>query len=451
LKAAFEEFISLQKNPPTVRLRIGNEVRMVRARLFLVNIVADGLANEQLVGRIQNRTTSPRLSRACHCPQHLADNYRLSCRYLRQKSLERLVVAGLGPISDSPDWLHYLNYLPDQPRRKAAERSLQIRKKISTGILKNVFGQHLVDLVWFHIDQGPDPRGCFATTSVDPMHAFEEGIVPYILSVILDPLSETAKSNLDFIALSIVSLNRWNSDYPRINFSGGFCSLTQLTADEKVGKLLLLLVILQTPLGQRILDKRCNESFDTQKAAIASRFESLPTPDEHDDSGDDLESRNSTFLLRNSYTNTPTQQAQADNVLTEVRLQFILPWLTQMSPYHVAILRKTVFIINASLGRGNINHTLPDAKFLERREIFGETTQIYYDDDDAKKINSTNDERPLDYAKHSLDCSTEQLKILLEMLLSFHAGKEEVVENKRQKGRAAQGEGIWRSDFSDDC
>jgi hypothetical protein len=88
LNAALEEFIALQKNPPIVRLRLGDQFRLVRARLYWINTIADGLANEQLVGRIQNRTSSPRLSRACHCPQHSADDSGHCCKFIRQSAIE---------------------------------------------------------------------------------------------------------------------------------------------------------------------------------------------------------------------------------------------------------------------------------------------------------------------------------------------------------------------------
>jgi hypothetical protein len=418
LTAAFQEFISLQKNPPIVRLRIGNEVQMVRARLFWVNTIADGLANEQLVGRIQNRMSSPRLSRACHCPQHLADNYRLHCRYLREKSVERLVVAGLGPSSTSDGWSNYLNSIEDQSLRKTAELALEVRKKIAKGILKNVFGQHLVDLVWFQIDQGPNPRGCFGSTSVDPMHAFEEGVVPYILSVILDPLSETAKSNIDYIALSIVSMNRWNSDYPRMNFSGGFCSLTQLTADEKMGKLLLLWVVLHTPLGQAVFDRRCSPSFDAKKASAAARFTTHVTGEEVENDANHSDMSSTPPSQR--YTGSASQQSQVDIILTEHKLNFIFPWIREMSSYHAHVLRNTVYIINdTTRSRGTKGYTLPDGKFLDRREVFGDTSKIYCDD--ARNNDTHTEEQPIEYAGYSLDCNTDQLKVLVEMLLSFHA------------------------------
>jgi len=60
---------------------------------------------------------------------------------------------------------------------------------VCTNILKSVFGQHVVDLVWYKVYQGKNPR-CFGMAAVDHMHAFEEGLCPEVLKVVLDPLSD---------------------------------------------------------------------------------------------------------------------------------------------------------------------------------------------------------------------------------------------------------------------
>ena len=54
-------------------------------------------------------------------------------------------------------------------------------------------------------------------------------------------------------------------DYPRFNFKGDFTSLTLLSADEKMGKLLLLYTVFLTKQGREILDKRCNYRFENWK------------------------------------------------------------------------------------------------------------------------------------------------------------------------------------------
>ena len=45
-----------QKDPPLIRVRLGNEFRYCIARILMVNFICDGLANEVLTGRRQSRT-----------------------------------------------------------------------------------------------------------------------------------------------------------------------------------------------------------------------------------------------------------------------------------------------------------------------------------------------------------------------------------------------------------
>ena len=143
LTAALEEFIALQKNPPIVRLRLGDQFQLVRAQLFWVNTIADGLANEQLVGRIQNRTSSSRLSRACHCLQHLADDSKHCCKFLRQAAIERLVVAALSPLPTCQEWTEYLNSHGTNQATRQAEAALLTRKKVAESILKEKYRNSL--------------------------------------------------------------------------------------------------------------------------------------------------------------------------------------------------------------------------------------------------------------------------------------------------------------------
>ena len=424
LHHAFAEFIDLQKNPPIVRLRLGDQFQNVRAHLFWVNTIADGLANESLTGRIQNRHSSPRLSRGCHCPQHLADRSDLVCKYIQQTAIERLSMAALGPPNDGNEgWKSYIASIDSIKAKRAAESALKTRKKIAQSILNNVFGQHVVDLVWFHVDQGPNPRGCFGSTPVDPMHAIEEGIIPNIMSVILDPLPESAKSSLDALAVKIIACNRWDSDYPRMNFSGGFCSLTQLTADEKVGKMLLLWIIMQTTIGRDILGKRCSPTFDEHRVNRAARFTSNPLERDDVASDEDTESPNESCanLSRQHYTGTASQIGSINNTLQDHGLKFLIPWINEMIPFHQDVARRVVFEIDCTRGKGHV-HRLPQASFLDRRAVDCENEALYFQEHTEGHISpQIIQERSAREAQFSIDCNIDELQSLIEMVLSFHA------------------------------
>jgi hypothetical protein len=53
--------------------------------------------------------------------------------------------------------------------------------------------------------------------------------------------------------------------YPWKSFSGGSLLLTQLSADEKVGKLFALAIVAETPVSRQILTQCCDPDFDLRR------------------------------------------------------------------------------------------------------------------------------------------------------------------------------------------
>ena len=89
-------------------------------------------------------------------------------------------------------------------------------------------------------------------------------------------LPGSAKKTLDSIVESLFpkksNRSSQRADYPRISFSGGYSSLTQLSTDEKVGKLFALAIIAETPVGREVLRQRCDPNFDLRRKERAGRF-----------------------------------------------------------------------------------------------------------------------------------------------------------------------------------
>ena len=217
-------------------------------------LLGDALSNDVVTGRVQNRShTSFRLCRACHTPTSLSNDPRHCCMSLVQRAIKRITLSALGPEEDLSN-PHYFNQwdafvdemvsvapnLTDSQtrglRRKYAAGLTQ-RKAICTEILRVVLGSHVVDNTFFHANTGDNPHGIFGLAPTDPMHAVEEGVIPYLVEVIISPLPDSAKKILDDIAEALFSKQSNRSsqraDYPCISFSGGYSSLTQLSADEK--------------------------------------------------------------------------------------------------------------------------------------------------------------------------------------------------------------------------
>ena len=324
LGVLLSQVAQLQETPPTVRVRLGGEYKYLVARIYVINCICDCLANELLVGRRQWRLNGcRRLCRACHVSFSDSSDAMHRCQFLTQYAMERIAIAALGPeehffdarkkkkvqqsngskrkrarrhdvgVEDTHDQLDEalnaegeatksrFNAFLDQVSSSASEKTLyrnmlQRRMRVCGETLKVIFCQHVVDNAFFPLDMGPNPQGIFGATPTDLMHAFEEGVVPYLLEIIIDPLDQTHKSTLDRAASQLFAGNNrrgvGRSDYPRVTFSGDFTSLTLLSADEKMGKLLLLFIIGLTPPGRKVLDHRCGQKFDDTKKKIAQQF-----------------------------------------------------------------------------------------------------------------------------------------------------------------------------------
>jgi hypothetical protein len=367
LDALLAGIVECQKNPPIVRMRLGNEWKFVTVRIFLASVLGDALSNDVICGRVQSRSrASMRLCRACHVPQTASDNSFHCCKYIVQKHMERIIISALGPETDPSNtayqniWGAFVdamvsNHGPCTVTQKATlhrkyEVALHRRKEICTQVLRVVLGSHVVDNAFFKLNCGNNPRGIYGATPTDPMHAFEEGLAPNFLEVVIDPLPDSAKSILDSLVESLFakSSNRSSqrSLYPRISFSGGFSSLTQLSADEKVGKLFALAIVAETPTGRQILTQRCDPEFDHRRKVRARRFQKKTDDDSDTDSSVGEEDPTNpppvshTTPIPTRFSNIEFDSNDADHVnfvqnqMSLHGLNFLSSFLEQMGHHH---------------------------------------------------------------------------------------------------------------------
>jgi hypothetical protein len=129
--------------------------------------------------------------------------------------------------------------------------------RICAEILKNVLGSHAVPNAFFPLNFGLE-HGVFGHTFADLMHVLEEGVFKHLLSIFLDPLSDAVAGDLgdDLVTKLFGSkANRCHGMwlFLRLNFTRGFTLLTLLSSEERVGALLVLVILLQTARGQEIL------------------------------------------------------------------------------------------------------------------------------------------------------------------------------------------------------
>ena len=92
--------------------------------------------------------------------------------------------------------------------------------------------------VWF----GQNLNGITSATPTNLMHAYCHGILVYIIRILLAPLNNQEKSELDAICNDMFQNLKSNKkqEYPHYMFFSGITNLTLLTAAEWVGVAFLL-------------------------------------------------------------------------------------------------------------------------------------------------------------------------------------------------------------------
>ena len=123
------------------------------------------------------------------------------------------------------------------------------------------------------------------------------------------------------------------------------------------------------------------------------------------------------------YIGSPSQVQIVDSWLQEYRLQFVIPWIPEMTPFHQEQLRKTVYNICSPKGKTSTDD-LPDETLLDRRKLSKDSSNLYCAE--IGLTQGTQNSRKVLYkggksAELSLDCTVGELQELLGMLLAFHA------------------------------
>jgi len=120
---------------------------------------------------------------------------------------------------------------------------------------------------------GLDARGIWGANPTDLMHAFQSGLVMYDTKLAMDKLGPMLKGELDSLVDRILGGLRSTEKqrYPRLSFSKGFSRVSNITSDEWVGKLFVLLLVCSTHKGNRIFQGR----FYGKKLDLTEHFRDL--------------------------------------------------------------------------------------------------------------------------------------------------------------------------------
>jgi hypothetical protein len=110
---------------------------------------------------------------------------------------------------------------------------------------------------FYDIDCGKDIYGIFSMIHTEGLHALEVGVMKYMVEILLTDLPNKQHRVLDKM---IKRLNKYPhqhgyNGFPRCTWSDGVTTLTQLTGDQRVGKMFSILLVALTLDGEKFFTK----------------------------------------------------------------------------------------------------------------------------------------------------------------------------------------------------
>jgi len=173
-----------------------------------------------------------RLSRVCDVSFTDSDDPKCDCRrvsmhFLQRKNNKALKLFGLKDFMENDE-------VP--PHNMLNKLKKNVKKELTE--LSHHMHNSAYRKVWF----GSNPNGITSATPTDLMHAYCHGILVYVIKIILAPLNNQEKSELDSMCNDMFQNLKSNQkqEYPCYMFSNGITNLTLLTAAEWVGVAFLL-------------------------------------------------------------------------------------------------------------------------------------------------------------------------------------------------------------------
>jgi hypothetical protein len=309
LQWILEPLLHLQKEKPAMIFRRGDQEGIFRIIAPLAMIMGDNLSNDVMCCRRQVRSqTAVRMTRRCLTTFQDCDESPHLCHQINSRHLKKLTYASIGccygcdpninfdetrlhtiPENGYPPsaivsinfdkYLGYIQSLDSNKRGNATKgriaRSIrQKREWLCTKILKSALGSHSAISAYDEIDFGSNRNAEHLATATDIMHTVEEGLFKHLLSITFDLMTDDDRKNIDiFVQEMFCEYGRNRSgernNYPRVSFTRGFSKLTLLSADERVGQVFVLSILLHIPAGRNLLQQRFNPLFDKIREARA--------------------------------------------------------------------------------------------------------------------------------------------------------------------------------------
>jgi Plavaka transposase len=286
LSVLLAPLVKCQTERPIMTFRRGDFVKKARVICPIAVVVGDNLSNSNLCGKVMNyKESSMRMGRRCLTSFGDTEKTPHSCIRINKVSVQMLQMASLGctygeeaiddgeartvPLSKNYQrWQNFLSKL-NSKEKKIAERLRRLRERLATDVLRQILGSHSFLSKFDELEFGENPGGIHRATGADILHTVEEGLIPNLLEVFYGLMPPNTRGKIDDLVEQLFSKGRNRSSerdsFPKVSFARGYTSLTMLSANERVGQLFVLAILLQVPEGRKILNPRFAEDFDEKR------------------------------------------------------------------------------------------------------------------------------------------------------------------------------------------
>ena len=244
-------------------LRIGEHKKKVRIRPEVAFVINDGKSADMITTRLPSFHPSRRVSRSCETLQGESDQVTKECKFVHvNRQLQDLFKkAGMSAKEVQEDPACVKENSDERPTHEQATSLVEeAKQKLLDRSFHPVRNAFLARCIRF----GLDPQNIWGANPIDLMHAFQSGILMYLVKMVLDNVPPKRRMELDRLVHKLFHGLRCKErkNYPRMNFSKGFTKLTMLTSDEWAGKLFVILIVLHAEQGKRLFEKANTFSKD---------------------------------------------------------------------------------------------------------------------------------------------------------------------------------------------
>ena len=244
-----EAFKRIQDKGILIWLRIGDQVKKMIVRPQLCCIFNDGKSADAMCSRYGGYYNCARISRSCFTSYEKCNSVLNTCDYVEALPGSDLIKKFQIMFLTTEQIIERFDHVKSPLQAEAFTKLIQ--KELNDAGFQGAMNA----FVSSYIEFGLDPRGVWGANPLDLMHAVQSGIFPYVSHLVLDPLPDKLKTELDTLVDELLGSLRSSEkpSYPRYTFSKGYSKLTLLTSDEWPGMLFVLLLVLRTERGREIM------------------------------------------------------------------------------------------------------------------------------------------------------------------------------------------------------